>query len=173
MSLWHYFNFDGIFTKTSKSQNSNSFPGASKSCLKIITFVRLSSSKQFCHSFVIVFQGFVNVMAMSLLPKSDRNQHFSDARWRDAISPIGEISLGDQMPIIAWRRRRIFSSWMRSKPECGETRLVIICKTSHLWHCDLSIEPPLCIQNRDYLLRGRNRWAMHHINFLPHRQSIA
>ena len=40
-------------------------------------------------------------MAMSLLPKSDRNQHFSDARWRDAISPIGEISLGDQMPIIA------------------------------------------------------------------------
>ena len=117
IELWHYFNFDGIFTKTSKSQNSNSFPGASKSCLKIITFVlRLSSSKQFCHSFVIVFQGFVNVMAMSLLPKSDRNQHFSDARWRDAISPIGEISLGDQMPIIAWRR--IFSSIVRRDKTC-------------------------------------------------------
>ena len=47
-------------------------------------------------------------MAMSLLPKSDRNQHFSDARWRDAISPIGEISLGDQMPITAARRGIFF-----------------------------------------------------------------
>lgn len=57
---------------------------------------------------------------MAMSPKSDRNQHFSYARWRDAISPIGEISLGDQMPIIAWRRRRIFSSWMRYPSQSAE-----------------------------------------------------